>query len=209
MKNIFNNPSPYFFILLIFLFVLISFLVQENLYLFEQMKINRGEGMFLYVCITIIATVIAPISSLPLIVIASNLWGWVVAGILSIVGWFIGAAIAFELARVYGKKLIQRIINLKLIEATSTKLPQKYTLLILILLRMFIPVDILSYVLGLFSTIDQKTYYIGTAIGIVPFAFVFSYFGTVSYHYQIIIMGITIFAIGTYWSIIRFWPSNK
>jgi len=190
--------------LIIILFVGISFVAQTNLHFFEKLRMNTLEGMLLYVLTTIVATVLAPVSSLPLISVATNLWGWIAAGVLSIIGWFIGAAIVFELSRLYGKKLIGRIIDLQSIEAISAKLPQKYTLSFLILLRMSVPVDILSYALGLFTVVDRKTYYISTAIGIIPFAFIFSYFGTVSYQYQIIALGVVMLAICIILSVMRF-----
>ena len=42
-------------------------------------------------------------------------------------------------------------------------------------MRMVIPVDVLSYAIGLFSTMSLKSYTLATVIGITPFAFIFAY----------------------------------
>ena len=53
------------------------------------------------------------------------------------------------------------------------------------MLRAIIPVDILSYALGLFSKVDFKTYALATMIGIIPFTVILSYLGTVPLWYQV------------------------
>ena len=50
---------------------------------------------------------------------------------------------------------------------------------------MVLPVDILSYALGLFTTIKTWKYILATFIGVIPFAFIFSYAGMVNIYYQI------------------------
>jgi uncharacterized membrane protein YdjX (TVP38/TMEM64 family) len=46
-----------------------------------------------------------------------------------------------------------------------------------VMLRLLMPVDILSYALGLFSAISFQRYMLATVIGITPFAFIFAYTG--------------------------------
>jgi len=60
---------------------------------------------------------------------------------------------------------------------------------------MGIPVDILSYAVGLFTDIHAITYFWATLVGIVPFAFIFSYAGMFPWYLQIsaFIIGIRIF----------------
>ncbi len=42
---------------------------------------------------------------------------------------------------------------------------------------MVLPVDMSSYAIGLLSTVSFRDYCLATAIGIVPFSFVFAYIG--------------------------------
>jgi uncharacterized membrane protein YdjX (TVP38/TMEM64 family) len=135
-------------------------------------------GMIFYVFITAIAVVIAPISTFPLIPIASIVWGYVVAAILSIIGWTIGAQIAFIIARRFGKPLVQKFISLEKLESFEKRIPEKNLFWSIVVLRMTVPVDILSYALGLFSKISYSKYFWATIIGVTPFAFIFSYIVT-------------------------------
>lgn len=61
------------------LFVLFSYIVQSNIEFFEGIIDFSFWGMFVYVLVVIIAVVIAPISTMPLLPVASNLWGWFLA----------------------------------------------------------------------------------------------------------------------------------
>ena len=49
------------------------------------------------------------------------------------------------------------------------------------LLRILIPVDILSYALGLISAMPLSHYILATAIGITPFSFIWSYAGEAAF----------------------------
>lgn len=132
-------------------------------------------GALLYVLITVIAVVVAPVSTFPLLPLAVSLWGSFFAAVLSIIGWTLGASIAFGLARRYGKPLIGKLISLKKIEHVEKLIPQKNIFMSVVLLRMAMPVDLLSYALGLFSGISFKHYFFATLIGVSPFAFFFAY----------------------------------
>lgn len=158
-----------------------------------QLFIDKGIlSMLIYVFIVIVAIVIAPISAMPLLSIASNLWGWILAAILSIVGWTIGALIAFEIARKYGVPLVNKFVSLKKIEQVERRIPKQNIFWSIVFLRMVIPVDILSYALGLFSEISRNKYFLATLIGVSPFAFVFAYAGEMPFYYQIIAFSIAL-----------------
>lgn len=172
--------------LVLALFILSSYLVRTNIDFFKSFIGNNFLGVLVYILITIIAVVIAPISMVPLIPIASNLWGWFNAGIINIIGWGIGSFIVFFICRRYGVPLVKRFVSLKKINSFEKKIPKENLFLDIVLLRMIIPVDILSYALGLFSKVKFRVYAIATIIGLIPFAFVFSYLGTVPVLYQII-----------------------
>jgi uncharacterized membrane protein YdjX (TVP38/TMEM64 family) len=109
MKKILNKNFLRTFlgtVVLVFLFILAS--VFADKYQTEMQALASGDGalgMGAYVVLTLFAVVVAPVSTLPLLPLASVMWGWVMAGILSVAGWTIGGQIAFLLARRYGKPL--------------------------------------------------------------------------------------------------------
>lgn len=173
-------------IILALIFFIMSYLTQKHE---DTVRLMLGEektlGMIIYVLITMTAVTIAPVSTLPLIPLASNLWGWVAAGALSVIGWLLGSQIAFMLARHYGKPLVQRIISIEKLEKFEKQIPEDHLFWTVVFLRMFVSVELLSWALGLFSSMKNVPYIIATFIGITPFAFIFAYTGTLSMSYQV------------------------
>lgn len=185
---------------IIALFILVSYLTRQNIDFLKNLIGNDFRGVLIYILITIFAIVFAPVSMMPLIPIAANLYGIFYSALINIIGWTIGSIIIFFICRKYGVSLVKKFISLEKVYEWENKLPKKNLFLTLILLRMTIPVDILSYALSLFTKINFKTYALTTIIGIIPFAFVFSYLGTISIIYQIIgfiIIGFVIVFLNT------------
>ena len=179
-------------------FIIVSFFVQRNIVFLETIIGDSVLGMFAYILIAILGTIVAPISALPLLPAAVGLWGPNMAAVLSILGWFIGAGFDYEIARRYGKRLVKKIVNIETIEKFTAEISVKYGFVSLLFLRLLLPVDILSYALGLFTLVGRKLYYSTTAIGIIPFAFLWAYLGALNYKHQIgafLILGI-LFYIG-------------
>lgn len=181
---------------IVLLFVLAS--VFADWYQSEMRVLVNDEsafGMAAYVFLTIIAVVVAPVSTLPLIPLASKMWGGFMAGILSIIGWTVGAQIAFFLARRFGKPFVKKIVSLDKLHNIEERIPKHDLFWTVVFLRITVPVDVLSYALGLFSRIKSAPYFFATLIGVVPFAFVFSYAGALPFLYQIEALGLALFAM--------------
>jgi uncharacterized membrane protein YdjX (TVP38/TMEM64 family) len=179
--------SFFWVFVVVFLFVLLSYFVQTNLGFFEGLIVSGWMGMVSYVLLKIVATVVAPITVLPLIVLAVGLWGVLVAAILTILGWTLGGVIAFGLARKFGVPIVHRLVPLDEIYEFEDNVKIGNTFWSVVFLRMIVPVDVLSYALGLFSRIGFWKYALATFIGVIPFAFAFSYLGEVPYVYQVIL----------------------
>lgn len=151
-------------------------------------------GMVMYVLVGIVSTIIAPISTVMLIPVATVLWGPFAVAILSIIAWTVGSIIAFVIARRFGKPLIMRFVNLQNIEKYEKALGGEYLFWNIVFLRMAVPVDILSYAIGLFTSIRIDTYIVATIIGITPFAFILPFAVQASLWFQIIV-GLLVFII--------------
>lgn len=179
-------------LLLSSLFLLSAYVAQTYEDYFIYLLQGTGYlGIIAYTGLALATTVVAPLTSVPLIPIVSNIWGPMTAAIASIIGWLAGALIAFFLSRRYGRSLVERLVSKEKLIAMEKRVPTKNLFWSIVLLRMTVPVDVLSYVLGLFSTISWKTYSMATLIGITPFAFVIAYAGTIPIKYQL-----AVFAIG-------------
>ena len=142
-------------------------------------------GMALYVVGAVIAVIVPAIIFLPLVPVAVTLWGSFVAAVLSIIAWMLGAAAAFLLARRYGHPLVARLLGEKRIKKITKLLPAHHVFLGVILMRVVLPIDLISYALGLFNIMSFKSYLAATLLGVVPFAFAFSYFADTGVLFQV------------------------
>lgn len=157
-------------------------------------------GMAAYVGITAASIVIASLSAVFLLPLAANVWGPALTAALSIVGWTIGAMLVFWICRSYGKPLVKKFISLKNIEWLENVFPEDFGLIRLVLLRMSIPVDILSFALGLFTSVSTKKYFLATFLGVIPFGIVASYASLLPPVYQLVASatGIFLFLCGLF-----------
>lgn len=188
------------FAFIIALFLTASFFVAKNAETFKELVALSGiKGMFFYIFITITAIVLAPaVSTLPLLPVAAALWGSFLSAILTIIGWEIGAMIAFGLAQKYGHPLLHKITADSKINRIRRLIPEKNLFLSVILFRIILPVDVLSYVLGLFTNMRFIPYATATLLGIIPFAFIFSHAVKLPISYQIFagILGLIFIYLG-------------
>ncbi|MBP6881496.1 MAG: TVP38/TMEM64 family protein [Candidatus Pacebacteria bacterium] len=179
--------------LLLTLFLIAGYFSQVYLDTFVQLLDGRmATGMILYVLGATIATIIAPLSFFPVLPVAVSLWGSFIAAVLSIIAWSLGAAIAFLLARRFGKPLVLRFVGEKKMSLFPQLIPQKRLFIAVIFLRIALPVDLLSYALGLLGIMRFWPYLAATIIGITPFALGFSYLAGMETWYQVgaLIIGI-------------------
>ena len=134
-------------------------------------------GYAAYVAILVASVVVAPITVLPIIPFAAVVFGPLTTALLSIVAWSIGAVIAFLIARYVGKPIVSFFIPIERLEALEGKLSGTDEFVGLLLLRMIVPVELLSYAVGLFTKVPLPLYTLVTILGVAPFSFIFSYGG--------------------------------
>lgn len=150
-------------------------------------------GAMVYLCITIFAVVAAPIVATPFIPVASHIWGGFWAGILNITGWTAGAVIAFFIGRRWGTTLVKKFITAEKLEKTRKLIPQKNFFWSAVFLRIVLPVDILSYTLGIFTDIKFPLFFFATLLGVLPFGFLLSYAVKLPFMYQVVVLALGIF----------------
>lgn len=145
-------------------------------------------GMSIYAFLAMLSVVIAPIASLPLVPIAAAAWGNVAAALLSALGWVLGAGIAFWIARRFGQPVVKRFVSAPMLEKIGAYIPDQHKHLFwwVVFLRIALPVDELSYALGLFTAVPGRIYWPATILGMMPGAFFFAYLGELPVVFQII-----------------------
>jgi uncharacterized membrane protein YdjX (TVP38/TMEM64 family) len=173
--------------LIVVFFILLSYLVQNNIVFFESLIIGNFLGLLIYIFLNILAIVVAPITVLPLIVVVAGIWGWVVAGFVTWIAWILGSVVAFLIARRFGIPIVRRFISLDGLYKFEERFSFVGSFWGVVFLRMVIPVEILSYGLGLFGRIGFWRYTFASALGFLPIVFLFGYFGVVPFIYQVIL----------------------
>ncbi len=161
------------------IFVAITYFTQQNIEIIKELLSRGGKfGFLLYILVTVAAIVAAPLTSIPLIPLVVQVWGVFLTGIFSIVGWTLGSLAAFWVARRFGTAAVSKVESLERIRAVAGRVPEKKMFWYLLFLRMTIPVDILSYALGLFTDISWRMFFATTLIGVIPVTFLLAYVGS-------------------------------
>ena len=159
---------------------------------------HRLVGMGAYVLVVILAIVAAPLTSIPFIPIMVTVWGVFWTVVLSIGGWFAGSMLAFWIARKFGAPMVRKLVSLEGQKNLLKNIPESKLFWYLIFLRMTVPVDILSYALGLFTNISGRLFAITTFIGVIPVIILLAKLGTFPIEYQVIsvVSAVALLAIG-------------
>lgn len=150
-------------------------------------------GILGFVALTAVFVVfVIPLDIVFLIPIGVIVWGPLFTACMSIIGWTLGAAVAFSIARTFGGGVVGRMIGLSRVRAIEQRIPKRNLFSAVVVLRMLVSVDILSYALGLFSTMPWKQYVLATLLGVTPFGFYFAFAGTLPLWYQIVAIGVAV-----------------
>ena len=156
-------------------------------------------GVVIFFGTTALAVVLPLFSNLPLVPIAVLLWGPWWTALIIMLGWVAGAALSFGLARRASPLLLRVFPKVTRYARIDRLIHPRHHVVSLVLLRMTFPVDILSYVLGLFS---RKTTplenAVSTALGGAPFAILFAFFPALPVALQALIFGACALVFGAY-----------
>jgi uncharacterized membrane protein YdjX (TVP38/TMEM64 family) len=150
---------------------------------------NPFWGLFLYVLLNVLDSVIAPGATLPLIPVAAHAWGRVPAALITTAGWTLGSLIAFLIGRRWGAPIVRKFTSMQRLQRLKRYIP-KDLFWSIALLRLFMPMDVMSYVLGLFTNIGLSKYLTATALGLIPSALILAYLGKLPHAYELIAFGV-------------------
>ncbi len=177
-------PHPRVFVYGIFFILLIALLWGGGVYVgweidevMETAKSHKWQGAFVYVSFLASSVFLAPLSSLPLLPFAAEIWGIAMGTALSVLGWWLGAMIAFMLARLLGRPLLERLTPLDTLTRWEQSLPADITFWGIVILRLILPVEIPSFALAFIKSLSFRIYALATLVGIIPFAFLWVAFG--------------------------------
>jgi len=127
-------------------------------------------GAWIYVILLVASVVLLPFSSLPPLPLATRSYGVVLTALLSAAGWWGGCLIAFQIAR-FGRRHLERFASLEAVDRLEGNVPADVGFGGIVVLRMILPVDVVSFALGLLKRLRFRTYAVASLVGILPFAF--------------------------------------
>ena len=151
-------------------------------------------GLFLYLSLNVVDALVAPGATLPLIPVASRAWGRAPAALATTAGWTAGSLVAFMIARRWGYPVVQRLTSMKRVRNLRRFIP-KNLFWSIVLVRLILPMDVISYALGLLADIRLWEYLLATALGLTPSAFVLSYLGELPHAYELIALAVAGFLL--------------
>jgi uncharacterized membrane protein YdjX (TVP38/TMEM64 family) len=133
-------------------------------------------GLAIFFATTALAVVFPVFTNLPLVPLAVLLWGSWWTALVMFLGWIAGSTLSFALARRFKPAVAKAFPAVARYTDIDRLILPSRPVLSLVLLRMTFPVDMLSYVLGLFSTrATARQNLISTAVGVAPFALLFAF----------------------------------
>ena len=183
-------------VLAAFVFVLLAQWSQQHSELIQSITAQAGwVGELSYIGIMMLSIVFAPLGTGFLLPVAANSYGPFLAAIYSITGWTLGSVIAFWIAKTFRKKVFKHQGFVKRIQEYEQTIPKYQFYGLVILLRIALPVDLVSYVLGFARTMSYLAFLLTTVIGVTPLTFMFTYAATATIWIQI---GVSIFAMGLF-----------
>jgi len=147
------------------------------------------QGIVVYVILNVLDAVIVPGATLPLIPIAARAWGRIPAALVTTIGWTAGSLVAFYIARRWGSPLVKKLTSMERVKRLRPYVPKR-PFWSVVILRMIVPMDVISYVLGLFTDMTWWSYGFATALGLTPSAIILTYIGKTPRAYDIIMFGI-------------------
>lgn len=182
-------------IILVSIFIVVTYFADVHQGVLRTYVENQPIiGAFVYIMLGMFDAVIAPGSTLALVPVAGKLWGPLLGALLTLIGWTWGSFVAFFLADKFGQPLVNRIVSEKKLQAVKHFIP-KNLFWGVVMARLVMPLDVISYALGLFTNMGYREYIGATVLGVAPGAFLLSFLGTLPAIYEIMIyaVGVAVF----------------
>ena len=142
-------------------------------------------GVGLYILLNVLDAMVAPGATLPLIPIAAKQWGHIPAALVTTVGWTAGSLLAFLIARRWGASIVRKLTSYERVRRMAKYIPDNLFWSV-VALRMVMPMDVISYVLGLFTKMSWEAYLGATALGLAPSALLLAYLGRQPQAYHVL-----------------------
>lgn len=148
---------------------------------------STAVGIVTFVVIGLILSLLPAVSTLPLVPIATTLWGWQTASLVTMALWTLGSQIQFTIARRVGERRMKWFFHAdqaKTIRAlVSTNAWSRA-----VLLRIVLDGELVSYAYGFFSHLSGFAFFTSTLVGVIVPAIFYCYIGAMPLWVQLVAM---------------------
>lgn len=194
--------------------IVLGFVFSEYLRLLrEPIHAHPYLGIGLFIGVLVLITLFPVVSSLPLLPVAGAVWGLFMGSIYATLGWWIGGLIAFAIARLFRRPVLERYISVRKLDAWQDKIPDDISFRGIIFARILLPPGVPSYVVGLMHHISLARFALATLIGGIPMAFLLVGLGSAMASGSPVIfvaysLGIVALLLGAYLGLWRRWKEE-
>jgi uncharacterized membrane protein YdjX (TVP38/TMEM64 family) len=126
-------------------------------------------GAMVFVLLSALSAMLAFFSSAVLVPPAVHAWGPVFTALLLWLGWILGGVIAYTLARVLGRPVVERLASAKSLAQLDRRLTERTPFGVVLLIQLAFPSEIPGYLLGLVRY-PLSRYLAALAIAELPYA---------------------------------------
>ncbi|MBV4418367.1 TVP38/TMEM64 family protein [Clostridium tyrobutyricum] len=185
MKNKIKRSQIVKYIFMAILLVIIIYILFKygknlrHLRLHKLRNYIQSYGKFsaiIFIIIYSFKPVLFVIPSSLMSILAGSIYGPYVATILSMIGCFGSATVAFFLAKFFGRSFVDKILHGKALKLDNNIEKYGFRIMTIMRLSFVFPFDPLSYASGL-SKMKYRDFIFGTLIGILPEMITYSFMG--------------------------------
>ncbi|NMO22067.1 TVP38/TMEM64 family protein [Pyxidicoccus fallax] len=133
-------------------------------------------GALLFILLSALSAMLAFFSSALLLPVALHAWGKTVCALLLWVGWMLGGATAYGIARAWGRPVIRRLTSARGLARYEERISRRTPLGLVFLFQLAVPSEIPGYVLGL-ARYGLRRYLLVLALAELPYAVATVYLG--------------------------------
>jgi uncharacterized membrane protein YdjX (TVP38/TMEM64 family) len=126
-------------------------------------------GASLFVLLSALSAMLAFFSSVVLLPVAIHVWGEVACVFLLWLGWILGGACAYGIARFWGRPVVRRLTSASLLARYEERISRHTPWGLVLLFQLAVPSEIPGYVLGL-ARYGFRRYLAILALAELPYA---------------------------------------
>ncbi len=134
---------------------------------------NPLLAIFVFVLTSSLAALVSPLTNIPLVPIATLIWGPIPTIIFLLFGWFIGDVISYLIGRYLGYGVVSYFVSREKLDDWSSMVKKRATFSTALLLRIALPAE-LGYAFGIIRY-PIGLYMIITFLAELPFAVISTY----------------------------------